>query len=362
MMKRAFLHSFLVLFLSFPAWAASTEGLVACYPLEGCARDESGHGHDGTALKVSLAVDRFGNRAGAYRFNGADSVITIPSLVSLDPCELTLSAWIKPLTAPASWGPIVTKWRGYSQLLDQFHLTFQPNLHIGFANGRHGMGYSERPNHCYMQSSNALSLAHWYHIVATLDSTGRGRIWINGVQAGEEDILPLRSDAAEPVPPRPRLYRFGTQQDPESSPALNAPAPEPVRIGQMIADDGRILETFSGFIGDVRIYSRALSGAEVRSLYGDGKKGKTGPPKVGSSTTASQVTIELRDGSRLVGRFVQDSLSFHSATLGDLRLPVSRIRSLEWPQEEQTVAHLEAINGDELRVSLTTRELRFKTG
>jgi hypothetical protein len=343
--------------------ATRKDGLVAYYPLDGNANDESGHRHHGVAENVSPAPDRFGSSKGACRFNGVNSVITIRSLASLNPDEITLFAWIKPLVAPTTWGPIITKWRGYSQTLDQFHLTLQPDLHLAFVNGRHGAGYNAQENHCAMQSGNPLSLDHWYHVAATLDTAGTGRIWIDGAQQGEEDILPLRSGASEPPRSEGRPARFGFQHDGGSLPVFEPSAPEPVRIGQMIANDGRILETFNGLIDEVRIYDRALSKAEIEALYKNGKGGRRPPvsPKSGSSEAAAQVTVELRDGSRLVGTLAQEALSVHSEVLGDLRIPVARIVCLQWPEDDETKAHLKVVNGDELLVKVTTAELRLKT-
>lgn len=336
--------------------AAPTAGLVADYPLDGNAKDKTGSGHNGVVSGAVPAPDRFGNPTGALRFNGVDSVVTIPSLASLDPAELTLSAWIKPLAAPSTWGPIITKWRGYSQFLDQFHLTFQPDLHLGFANGRHGMGYGSQPNHCYLQSTNCLVLERWYHVVATLDAAGTGRIWIDGAQCGEDNILPLRASGPAPVHGRsglPSGTRWSRAELPEES-----TTPEPVRIGQMIANDGRILETFNGLIDDVRVYTRALSGAEVRALY-HSEVAKSGPSP--ASGGAPLVTVNLRDGSRVVGTLLTDPLAFRSEVLGDFKLPAARILSLEWPQQDEAPARLKAINGDELLVKLVTHELRLKT-
>lgn len=41
-------------------------------------------------------------------------------------------------------------------------------------------------------------------------------------------------------------------------------------------------------------------------------------------------TIELRDGSRVVGQPLEETLSLHAAALGDLKLPWASIGGLEY--------------------------------
>ena len=45
-------------------------GLVAYYPFNGNANDESGNGNNGTVFGATLGLDRFGNTNKAYDFNG----------------------------------------------------------------------------------------------------------------------------------------------------------------------------------------------------------------------------------------------------------------------------------------------------
>lgn len=53
------------------------DGLVAYYPFNGNANDESGNGNDGEVNGATLAVDRKGKTAKAYAFDGESSVITV---------------------------------------------------------------------------------------------------------------------------------------------------------------------------------------------------------------------------------------------------------------------------------------------
>jgi len=83
-----------------------------------------------------------------------------------------------------------------------------------------------------------------------------------------------------------------------------------------------------------------------------------------ASTNASgvQLTIELRDGSHVVGKSVEDTLSFHSATLGEAKLPWSGIRSIEYAGTNTSAARLTAAAGDAFAVTLAGDALRVETG
>ncbi len=60
-------------------------GLVAYYPFNGNANDESGNGNNGTVNGATLAEDRCGNPLSAYSFDGVDDFISISSFtLSLD--------------------------------------------------------------------------------------------------------------------------------------------------------------------------------------------------------------------------------------------------------------------------------------
>ena len=77
-----------------------------------------------------------------------------------------------------------------------------------------------------------------------------------------------------------------------------------------------------------------------------------------------QLTIELRDGSRLLGKSLDDPLKFHSPSLGDLKLPVAGIGSLKLTDngDNSSAARLTATNGDVLDVQFIAPTLHVETG
>ena len=73
-----------------------------------------------------------------------------------------------------------------------------------------------------------------------------------------------------------------------------------------------------------------------------------------------RLTVELRDGSRIVGTSVEKNFKFHSALLGDLKLEVKDISSVECVSSNS--AKLTTANGDKLTVWFVNSEFAVKTG
>jgi len=69
-------------------------GLVAYYPFNGNANDESGNGNNGILFGASLTSDRFGLINKAYSFNGNGQYISLPASISISR-DISISFWIK---------------------------------------------------------------------------------------------------------------------------------------------------------------------------------------------------------------------------------------------------------------------------
>ncbi len=78
----------------FNSYSAPTDGLIAYYPFNGNADDESGNGNDGTVYGPTLTIDRFGHSNTAYSFDGTDDYIDIGNKVKPN-FPITVSSWIK---------------------------------------------------------------------------------------------------------------------------------------------------------------------------------------------------------------------------------------------------------------------------
>jgi hypothetical protein len=72
-----------------------TNGLVAYYPFNGNANDESGNGNHGMVYGATLTVDRFGNANSAYSFDGMNDYIVTNYSGILGKNPGTISLWLK---------------------------------------------------------------------------------------------------------------------------------------------------------------------------------------------------------------------------------------------------------------------------
>jgi hypothetical protein len=114
-----------------------TEGLVAYYPFNGNANDESGNGNNGTVNGAILSNDRFGNANNAYKFNGDDNSITTNTILDDVSNNFTFSVWVNPFSTQLM--DLVegeTSWPGYTSP----YLT-QPVIHP-----THGQSFGNEDN------------------------------------------------------------------------------------------------------------------------------------------------------------------------------------------------------------------------
>lgn len=89
----------------------------------------------------------------------------------------------------------------------------------------------------------------------------------------------------------------------------------------------------------------------IISLPKTAQAAETNPPP--------RLMVELRDGSRVAGTSVEKNLKFHSALLGNIRLAVKDVRSVDCIKTN--LAKLTTQGGDELMVSVLDSPLAVKT-
>ena len=75
--------------------------------------------------------------------------------------------------------------------------------------------------------------------------------------------------------------------------------------------------------------------------------------------TGFRLTVELRDGSRVIGKGGDDAFKFHSDVLGDMKLSLDRVRSVEC-QAKTNSAKLTTSSGDTLAVQFAMKEIRIE--
>jgi formylglycine-generating enzyme required for sulfatase activity len=216
------------------------QGLVAYYPFNGNANDESGNGHHGEVHGAVPSPDRHGNTDQAYLFDGVNDGIQITESASLGPRLITLSAWMR----TNSLGTLFYKARFQDAVAEQYALHISlpesgkqfPSLRFSIkrnSNGRPGFGWQRAFSRDHVNTNN------WMMVTATFDGLAQ-RIYINGELNGINDMESLGESGIDDL------------------------AGNTLQIGQGWSVDKRY---FNGSLDDIRIYNRALSAAEVKALY-----------------------------------------------------------------------------------------------
>ncbi len=198
-------------------------------PANGVVRDESGAGNDGRVEGAQWVSG--GRMGGAFRFNitNVDDRIVVPDSDSLGVQYVTLSAWMMSSQADGLPNRILDKDRrqGYS---------------LGLSGGdknKRGM-----PEICISWSTGALANrmvcdGRWHHVAGTYDG----------------QICKLYVDG----------NRVKQQQAPSSGPIHRNHWD--FCIGNSVVEyEGGTFSSFDGMIDEVRVYNRALSGEEIKTL------------------------------------------------------------------------------------------------
>jgi hypothetical protein len=215
-----------------------TNGLVAAYEFTGNANDVSGNGNNGVVNGATLTADRFGNAGSAYSFDGADDSIFVGTQLN-NLSAYTQAAWIRVPAGPGADPPgfVVQMAAGF------FHYD-QPNelIRIVITEDRVG-GVTGNPHGSYVYSVPvAIPEESWVHLAVTTASDNTSALYLNGSSV---DVGVRLFDGGN-VGDTPDTL-IGSRFTPNKTPQYN--------------------QFFLGAIDDVFIYDRALSSAEVQTLY-----------------------------------------------------------------------------------------------
>jgi len=196
-------------------------GLVGYWSFDdGTAIDGSGNSNHGTIYGATQVTGICGN---ALSFNGNSDYVLIPHSSSLDITgDISILAWIKPMTPSGAAQPIVAKGTHVNNYSYYFGLNYGwPTFQI-------------RPD-CQALSETEPPLNDWHHIVAVRNGT-EASIYLNGT-----------NDTTE-------ICSFSGISD----------AGFDILIGYYPYTQNW---HFTGIIDEVRIYNRALNPSEIQTLY-----------------------------------------------------------------------------------------------
>lgn len=211
-----------------------SKNLIAFYPFNGNANDESGYNQNGLVYNAVLTKDRAGNEDKAFDFNGKDSYIKIPNTTALNTHgSITISCWIFPRKS--------VKYESWISKSSSNHWASQ--WRVGFGEDvNHEWGLSEchlvnKQNIWtdYWITKSAIMLKEWTHVTIVADqAAGYVYLYVNGRKVVQFDNLKSFDESNTPL-------LIGFQKDDTVY--------------------------FDGKIDDIRIYNRSLTDQEVNAIY-----------------------------------------------------------------------------------------------
>ena len=212
------------------------EGLVAYYPFNGNANDESGNSNNGTVFGAILVLDRFGASDKAYSFDGTNDYIKASSN-NLPTGIRTTGLWFyvnsfgskaqSLLGYGGNGGPPGTSW-----FLNINSGSFRRALHYG----TNELAYI-----------TTISAGQWYFFAVTTEQSG-SKIYVDG-ELGVSNGIFINNT-------------YVTNKDLSIGVTVGSTGIAPYTDGN--------IGYFNGIIDDVRIYDRALSDEEIQILYHEG--------------------------------------------------------------------------------------------
>lgn len=223
-----YLLNVLFLFVSFVGVGQIPEdGLIAYFPFNGNANDESSIGNDASVDGATLTTDRIGNIDEAYLFDGQDDLISAPDIPEYTfTNDYTISAWVTP-----------------SELKSQTIVRKGP-----ITNGPNTAPYSL-----------SLAAVNTLGSLLYLDEQVFGVTSQTGYQINSWQLITTTREG-DIV----RLYRNGQLIAEETVSGAMLDEEAPLHIGSRNQVSGN---TFSGKIDEVRMYNRALSQSEINTIY-----------------------------------------------------------------------------------------------
>ena len=224
--------------LDYSGYAVGSEqiipGRVSWYKGEGDFTDAIS-GNDGTPINgVTFAPGRFGN---AFSFDGVDDFVEIVDHPNQSPPSITLEAWVNPDSLDG-FQVIISKYQSVDP--GNYSWAFSRNggyLEFGVYQGGTGRVVGT--------VDSVLASGQWQHVAGTFDlATQVLAIYVDGV-----------ATATEFVPGHEATITAINDSD------------SPVRIGALVNSGGNLTNFWGGLIDEPSIYNRALSAAEIQSLF-----------------------------------------------------------------------------------------------
>jgi len=222
-------------------YASLSDSLVAYYPFNGNANDESGNEHNGTTFGPSLTYDRFGNENSAYEFDGTNDYIALDMHYAngdtLD--KFTFVGWYKTSFSSSGYS---SNWSFFD-----FDRSEWFNFYIRGDNGKLAFSGADGVNGNFdIYADTASNDGQWHQGVVIYDSDN------NHVKFYLDGNLDGVSTFTNTVPITDTFTKYGFIGDGSEATSFNGP---------------RNNIYYDGAIDDIRFYNRILTEDEIHELY-----------------------------------------------------------------------------------------------
>ena len=213
-------------------------GLVAWYPFNGNAIDESGSGNSGDVQGSVLTVDRYNNSNSSYRFN-VNQQIVIPTSGNKNTYPLTISLWYnvdslnngKTANLFSKYNP--ASWNGYGLILaEQSNLGYGKTIQPFYLRNNNDRLIGQYNEPIWQQSD--VQISKWNHVVMSVDSL-QGKLYVNGNLESTHNWTGTPGASSNST-----LWKIGGFYD----------------------------EWFKGSLDDIGIWNRVLTTNEIDNLFG----------------------------------------------------------------------------------------------
>jgi uncharacterized protein (TIGR02145 family) len=229
-------------------WTVS-QNIVAYYPFNGNANDESGNNRHPTYNGATLTTDRFGNNNSAYNFSGLTNGHIEYSSTGLPETNRTISFWFNAIDLSSK--PVLFSYGGNGCATS---LLMAVN---SSASGNYPSPQYLVTGHCNTNNINyiydAEPVNEWYHWVLTIHGNEQ-KLYINGELKSTQNTFTGNTYTTE------RELALGVA----------------TYISGFAPYTDTNLGYFQGKLDDIRIYDAALSDNQVTQLFEDESSGLVG--------------------------------------------------------------------------------------
>jgi hypothetical protein len=265
--------------------------LVAYYPFNGNANDESGNEHHGSIISdPSFIQDRHGNPNSALSFDGIDDWIEVNSSSLFPSDAITMCYWVN------RDGNDITSLQNY---ISKEHSFQSYNQDYSGGENRFASGYwlgSPGVWKNYYTNYEVTNLNEWIFYAFSYDNnTQTAKSYVNGVL----------DDTVVETDPNYYLRSSGHK----------------MYIGR---NGSANVYHIQGFLDDIRIYDRALTGEEIFQLYD-------------LTPVGNQVTVTSPNGGEVWGMDTDKFITWSSIDIIDVKIEFSFNNGASWELVDESV-------------------------